>query len=101
MTDSEILTRLEGEAFNLDLNNEEIATLRKYAAIARKLEDGEVVVIPKASAEMAADVCDEWAELFVATPGFDKYERYNYGPAVEMLRDELRAAAPQFQEEGN
>ena len=48
-------------------------------------------------ADLAATVADEWLEMFAAIPGLEKYERYTYGPAVTLLRDQLRemlAAAP-------
>jgi hypothetical protein len=77
--------------------DELIAERDNLRALSRGVPEG-MVLVPRSSAEMAAVVCDEWGELFVGTPGFDKYERFNYGPAVEMLRDELRAIAAQRKE---
>ena len=71
--------------------NAEFARGWNEARAALEAAVGDMVLVQRSSVEMASVVCNEWAQLFVETPGFDKYVRYNYGPAVEMLRDELRA----------
>jgi hypothetical protein len=48
------------------------------------------VPLERAVADLAATVADEWLEMFAAIPGLEKYERYTYGPAVTLLRDQLR-----------
>lgn len=54
------------------------------------------VLVPVGAAMLAAEVADDWLDLFPKIEGLEKYERYTYGPAVEQLRDEFRAltAAP-------
>jgi hypothetical protein len=49
------------------------------------------VVVPRGAVDLAADVAQDWLTLFPEMPGLEKYERFTYGPAVEQLRDDLRA----------
>lgn len=60
-----------------------------------RVPDG--VFVSRPLAETAVIVAREWLDLFAETPGLEKYDRYIYGPQVELLRDDLTAklaAAP-------
>lgn len=58
------------------------------------------VLVPRPMAEVLASAADEWMVMFGEVPGLEKYDRFNYLPAVELARDELRqllAAAPRHE----
>lgn len=50
------------------------------------------VLVPRAAALIAANVADEWAVMFADIPGLEKYDRFQYGPAVEQMHDDMLAA---------
>jgi hypothetical protein len=70
---------------------------KRLRALSQPASAGEgFVVVPRGAVDLAADVAQDWLTLFPEMPGLEKYERFTYGPAVEQLRDDLRAilAAP-------
>jgi hypothetical protein len=98
--DSAYLKNLADEAFNLDLNNNEIAALTRAAAIARALEQGTWQLVPtKPTDEMCASAVSRIKEVTIvieAGPAKGSTlipERY-YHSYIAML-----AAAPTFTED--
>jgi hypothetical protein len=81
-----------------NVQQEDEATIRQaIAALSPPASAGEGwVLVPRGAVDLAADVAQDWLTLFPEMPGLEKYERFTYGPAVEQLRDDLRAilAAP-------
>lgn len=106
-TDSEVLSGIAEEAFDLDLNNDEIATLRKYAAIAKAIEAGTWKLVPvEPVAEMLHPIArSEWPEDWEAGKALQRlrgtdvvYPKTEIECAVGQYQRCI-AAAPQFQEE--
>jgi hypothetical protein len=88
MKDSEILTAMRNVFGSCgQLTDGELATLRKYAAIARVVEQFDVDGIYRVLGEQQQ--CDEEGVMCIVSR-----------QAVDEARQILRAAAPQFQEEG-
>lgn len=52
----------------------------------------EWVAVPRPVAETAMTVAEEWLSMFSEIAGLEKYERFTYAPAVEQLRDDMKAA---------
>jgi hypothetical protein len=95
MADSEILAGLRNELDVMhsicikdrDIRDDILATLRKYAAIARVLESGEWKLVPT---RPTVDMVEFGKDDIMRGPDWERAER---------CWREMLAAAPQFQEE--
>jgi len=87
-TDSEILDGIENQFL---VDGEQLATLRKYAAIARAIETETHKVVPVEPTEAMMD------------SGYNEidYDENGQWDNVRNTYLAMLAAAPQFQEEGN